>query len=107
MLYIRKMSLIVGSGGKRLSIAQRQKLALARALIKRPDLPVVNRALTALGMDGQRRVIDDVLRKAAGEDGHRFGIVWVLANAELADYYQNRIKEHDKFYNRVYNNYYS
>ena len=78
-----------GSGGKRLSIAQRQKLALARALLKRPDLLVVNRALTALGTDGQRRVIDAVLRSAAGESGHRFGIVWVLASAELADRFQN------------------
>ena len=84
-----------GSGGKRLSIAQRQKLAMARALIKRPDLLVVNRALTALGVDGQRRVIDDVLRTAAGEDGHRFGIVWVLASPELADRFEN-VLEFDK-----------
>ena len=78
-----------GSGGKRLSIAQRQKLALARALLKRPDLLVVNRALTALGTDGQRQVIDDVLRSAAGDGDRGFGIVWVLASAELADRFQN------------------
>ena len=84
-----------GSGGKRLSIAQRQKLAMARALLKQPDLLVVNRALTALGTDGQRRVIDAVLRLAAGQSGHGFGIVWVLASAELADRFQN-VLEFDK-----------
>ncbi len=78
-----------GSGGKRLSIAQRQKLALARALIKQPDLLIVNRALTALGTDGQHAIIDNVLQRAAGSDGHKFGIVWVLANTDLADRFEN------------------
>lgn len=74
-----------GSGGKRLSIAQRQKLALARALIKRPDVLIVNRALTALGADGQRKIIDRVLARARTGDGKGFGVVWVLASPELAD----------------------
>ncbi|HSM39704.1 MAG TPA: ABC transporter ATP-binding protein, partial [Afifellaceae bacterium] len=84
-----------GSGGKRLSIAQRQKLALARALIKRPDLLVVNRALTALGTDGQRRIIDEVLRLARRGEGRGFGVVWVLASPDLADHFDS-VFEFDK-----------
>jgi ABC-type taurine transport system ATPase subunit len=38
----------VGVGGARLSQAQRQKLGLARALVKRPDMLVVNDATAAL-----------------------------------------------------------
>jgi putative ABC transport system ATP-binding protein len=84
-----------GSGGKRLSIAQRQKLALARALIKQPDLLIVNRALTALGTDGQRRIIDEVLRLAGGAEGRPFGVVWVLASPDLAGEFQS-VLEFDK-----------
>jgi putative ABC transport system ATP-binding protein len=84
-----------GSGGKRLSIAQRQKLALARALIKQPDLLIVNRAMTALGADGQRQIIDEVLRLAHGDGGHGFGVVWVLASPELAERFDS-VLEFDK-----------
>ena len=84
-----------GSGGKRLSIAQRQKLALARALVKQPDLLIVNRALTALGTDGQRKIIDEVLRRARGGAGQTFGVIWVLANPDLADRFET-VLEFDK-----------
>src|SRR3546814_1356328 len=38
----------VGIGGSRLNAVQRQKLALARALLKRPDLLVANEAISVL-----------------------------------------------------------
>src|SRR5262249_11369733 len=41
----------VGVGGKRLSTVQRQKVGLARALVKRPDLLVLNEATSVF--DGQ------------------------------------------------------
>ena len=37
-----------GTGGNRLALAQRQKLAMARGLIKHPDLIIVNEALSAV-----------------------------------------------------------
>ena len=48
----------IGSGAKRLSLAQQQKLALARALVKRPDLLIVNRALAALDANAQDATVD-------------------------------------------------
>ncbi|MGO1119500.1 ATP-binding cassette domain-containing protein [Rhodovibrionaceae bacterium A322] len=70
----------VGVGGKRLRPVQQQKLALARALLKRPDLMVINEA-TAI-MDGTTRadLVDSLL--AARADG---GLFWVLERASLAE----------------------
>ncbi len=45
----------IGSGGKRLTSSQRQKLALARALLRRPDFLLVNRALSQLDGRHSRR----------------------------------------------------
>ena len=71
----------VGTGGKRLSNGQRQKVMLARALIKRPDILIVNRALSALDRQSQSEIISKVLASASKLG---CGVLWVLANAELA-----------------------
>ncbi|MFV2092303.1 MAG: ABC transporter ATP-binding protein, partial [Hyphomicrobiales bacterium] len=78
----------VGTGGKRLNVVQRQKIGLARALLKRPDLVVVNRALAAMEEDSQRTVIENV-RKSARNGSHRIGLVWVLANSKMAHGFDN------------------
>jgi ABC-type multidrug transport system fused ATPase/permease subunit len=54
----------VGVGGARLSPAQRQKLAFARALAKRPDILVLNDAFAALDPASQARALDGVLDAA-------------------------------------------
>jgi putative ABC transport system ATP-binding protein len=59
----------IGSGGKRLSLAQQQKLALGRALVKRPDFLIVNRALTALDANAQDAIVTRVLDHARAPDG--------------------------------------
>ena len=69
----------VGGGGARLSLAQRQKAAVARALLKRPDLVVLNEATTALDGLSQAKLLDAVKRELAGR-----GLVWVLHRASLA-----------------------
>ena len=62
----------VGIGGSRLTVGQRQRLAVARAILKRPDLVIVNEALTAV--DPTARPV--VLRNLKAElDGR--GLVWV------------------------------
>jgi putative ABC transport system ATP-binding protein len=70
----------VGPGGKRLSIAQRQKIGLARALLERPHLLIVNRGLGALGARGQKAILERVLALAKGSStAPRFSIFWVVA----------------------------
>ncbi|MBT7032849.1 MAG: cyclic nucleotide-binding domain-containing protein [Rhodospirillaceae bacterium] len=46
----------VGIGGSRLSPAQRQKVALARSLIKQPDLLILNEAMSSLDADSQAAI---------------------------------------------------
>jgi len=69
----------VGIGGGRLSAAQRQKLALARGLLKQPDLLIVNEATAALDTSGQTQVMENILAARVGK-----GIVWVLHRTSLA-----------------------
>ena len=60
-------------GGSRLSLAQRQKAAIARAVLKRPDLLILNEATSALDGQDQTKVINGLREEFAGR-----GIVWVL-----------------------------
>lgn len=69
----------VGPGGTRLSPAQRQKAAIARALLKGPDLLILNEATSAL--DGQAQA---VVGKGIREEFAGRGIVWVLHRPSLA-----------------------
>lgn len=70
----------VGVGGSRLSAVQRQKLALARCLLRRPDLLIVNDATAVLDSAAQGRLIDRVQEERADR-----GIVWVVNRAAQAE----------------------
>ena len=54
----------VGIGGGRLSAVQRQKVGVARGLLKRPDLLILDQALESLGAAGRAGVIEAVLKEA-------------------------------------------
>ncbi|MGQ0664786.1 MAG: ABC transporter transmembrane domain-containing protein [Pseudomonadota bacterium] len=69
----------VGVGGARLAPAQRQKLAIARCLLKRPDLIVVNEATAILDAQAQAKVMDGLFQGAAGRT-----LVWVLNDVTQA-----------------------
>lgn len=73
----------VGAGGKRLTSAQRQKLGLARALIRRSDYYVFNRPLSALDARAQEAMIRNVLAHLRA-DGRRPGIAWVVSSVQVA-----------------------
>ncbi|MGI9401239.1 MAG: ABC transporter transmembrane domain-containing protein [Rhizobiaceae bacterium] len=74
----------IGSGGKRLSETQRQKLHMARALLKRPDFLIVNQALNSLDGKSQQKIMETVLAKSKGSDGGRFGVIWVPMNLSFS-----------------------
>ena len=62
----------VGTAGSRLSPAQRQKLALARCLVKKPSILIVNEAISALDRDEQAAILDRTIDYLDGR-----GLVWV------------------------------
>ncbi len=69
----------VGSAGRRLTGAQRQKLGVARALIKNPDYLVVNLALAALDQGSQGKILQQVLE--ARDDK---GVFWIVARPSMS-----------------------
>ncbi|WP_208246774.1 ABC transporter ATP-binding protein (plasmid) [Rhizobium sp. T1470] len=74
----------VGSGGKRLTMVQRQKLNLARALLKRSDYFVFNRPMSALDQRVQDQITRNIV-EGLHKEGERPAIIWVLSNAKLAE----------------------
>lgn len=74
----------VGSGGKRLTMVQRQKLNLARALLRRSDYFILNRPLSALDQRVQDQITHNIVHDLHKE-GERPTIIWVLSNAKLAE----------------------
>jgi putative ABC transport system ATP-binding protein len=77
----------IGSGAKRLSLAQQQKLALGRALVKRPDVLIVNRALAALDANAQDAIVTRVLDYARAEGGPGFAVFWVLSHPAAGQWF--------------------
>jgi ABC-type multidrug transport system fused ATPase/permease subunit len=70
----------VGVGGARLAVADRQKIALVRAMLKRPVLLVLDYAAAVLDPATQARVVDNVLAERRGR-----GVVWALSREEYAE----------------------
>ncbi|MBT3930760.1 MAG: ATP-binding cassette domain-containing protein [Rhodospirillaceae bacterium] len=69
----------VGVGGSRLSSGQRQRLGIARALLKRADIMVLNESTSALDPAAQDRLAGKVLEARGGQ-----GVVWVANRASMA-----------------------
>lgn len=73
----------VGVGGRRLTTVQRQKLHVARALLKRGDFIILNKALSSVEQRTQEQLVRSVLGEAA-RDGRKPSVIWVLSNPNLA-----------------------
>jgi putative ABC transport system ATP-binding protein len=72
----------VGVGGKRLPASQRQKLGIARALIKRPQLVVVNEAVAMFDGRTQDRIRDNILADASERHS---GVFWIANRPSQAE----------------------
>ena len=70
----------VGLSGSKLSPPQRQKLSLARALLRSPDVLILNEATSALDSGSQTRVISNIMTATKGKN-----LLWVLQRVSLAD----------------------
>jgi ABC-type multidrug transport system fused ATPase/permease subunit len=69
----------VGSNGSRLSYSERQRLVIARGLMKNPDILVFNEPTSGLDPATELRVLRAVLAWAKGRT-----VLWTLSRAELA-----------------------
>lgn len=70
---------LVGEGGSKLSAGQRQRILLARALVRQPRLLILDEATSGLDSDSEQKVIE-TLRRLQGKTTivavtHRNGIV--------------------------------
>ena len=74
----------VGVGGKRLTQIQRQKIGLARAILKQADLMIVNEAAAVMDGPTQNRVLSNILQERAGR-----GLIWTLQRAAAADLFEH------------------
>lgn len=85
----------LGSGGRRLTQVQRQKLNLARALLRRSDYYVFNRPLPALDSRTQEQICRNVLSLVRDNNDKHAAIIWVLTNTGLTDLF-DRVLIFDK-----------
>jgi ABC-type multidrug transport system fused ATPase/permease subunit len=68
-----------GVGGGRLSLAQRQKLALARAILKRPEVLILFEATSSLDPAEQQAILDGLLEEFAGRT-----LIWAVSHGDWA-----------------------
>jgi energy-coupling factor transporter ATP-binding protein EcfA2 len=76
------LSFEVGNGGSRLSYSERQRLAIARGLMKNPDILMLNEPTSGLDPATEVRVLRAVLKWAQGRT-----VVWALGRADLAQHF--------------------
>lgn len=82
----------VGTGGKRLNGTQRQKIGLARAILKRPDMIIVNKSLSGMDRTSKDAIMDRVIESARNlGDGRKQGLYWVVADAADASKFEKAV----------------
>lgn len=81
------LSFPCGPGGGRLNMAQRQKLALARALLRRPAILILHEAATAIDAAEQKGLLERVFAAMEGRT-----VIWSLARTDLAEMFGQVIR---------------
>jgi putative ABC transport system ATP-binding protein len=87
LVLIAGLDFHVGSEGKRLSVVQRQKLAIARNLLKTPQLMIVNQATAPFDPPTQSTIFETINKKFKDR-----GLIWVERDSERADRFDRVIK---------------
>ncbi len=76
----------IGIGGARLSAAQRQKLAIARSVLKRPDVLVLDEATTILDGPTQSALMRNLFEEFKGR-----ALIWVVHRASLGKEFDHTV----------------
>ena len=69
----------VGTGGSRLAVPDRQKVAIGRALLKRPTVLILDQATAVFDPLAQMQLLESVLQSRDG-----LAVFWVLNRADMA-----------------------
>ncbi len=77
----------VGIAGKRLTTAQRQKLAIARCLVKKPQLLIVNEANQGLNAHAQDEMFQGIKSYMQGR-----GLIWVQGDVNAGRTFDRTIR---------------
>ena len=89
----RGLDYSIGIGGARLTAAQRQKLAIARSVLKRPDVLVLDEATAILDGSSQSAVMRNLLEEFQGR-----ALIWLVHRASLGkEFDQTVILERGRF----------
>jgi putative ABC transport system ATP-binding protein len=76
----------VGVGGARLSSPDRQKIAIARALLKRPAVLILDQAAAVLDGGAQNRIVASILESRRGRC-----VFWALQRTDLAERFDHAL----------------
>jgi putative ABC transport system ATP-binding protein len=86
----------VGVGGRRLTVAQRQKVDVARTLIKRADFLIFNRPMSVIDQRVQDQILRNILKlEEQRPTGQKPAIIWVLSNPAMSQFF-NRVVVFDR-----------
>ena len=86
----------VGAGGRRLTGAQRQKVDVARTLIKRADFLIFNRPMSVIDQRVQDQILRNILKlEESRPSGQKPAIIWVLSNPAMSQFF-NRVVVFDR-----------
>lgn len=90
------MEFNVGAAGRRLTAAQRQKVEVARGLIKRADFLIFNRPMSVIDQRVQDQILRNILKlEESRPSGQKPAVIWVLSNPAMSQFF-NRVVVFDR-----------
>lgn len=90
-VFLIGLSFNIGTGGRNLSTNQAQKLKIARALLKEPDIVIINRALSALDPGERTQILEDVMALGMGPEQRQMGVICVPLDTNALDHFDRVI----------------